>query len=491
MKILLIQPPMELHPNEDLSIVPPLGILYIASVLERNGYQVNILDAVIENPKKRLLENGKAFIGLTWNRLKDEIHKYNPDIVGITCSYSSQSHNLHKTARVIKDIDKNIHVMTGGAHPSVSAYEVLKDENIDVVVIGEGEITVLQYLRCLEEGRTFENLDGFAYKKDSTIIVNAKTRFIENIDSLPFPARHLLPMERYFKLKSPRGIDLIKSPCLSMITSRGCPGRCVFCSTKKIWGDKWRPRSPMNVVDEVEYLVDKYSVREIHFEDDTITLNKKRMIAICNEVINRGLDIKWTPSNGVAIWALDKELLEIMKKAGCYKLTFGLESGNKNTLKFIGKAINFNHAKEIINYANALGIWTHGNFVFGFPYEDIVSINDSLNFAVESNLDFASFFIATPFPGTRLYDIMKDERMITNLMPVEEYGMMQATANTKYFTKDELNEFQKKLYSKFFRKQVINLMKPQNFWMRARRIRSIDDFKFLVKVLKRLFRIII
>ena len=282
---------------------------------------------------------------------------------------------------------------------------------------------------------------------------------------------------------------VLRKPISSMITSRGCPGKCVFCSIHCVWGRGWRHRSAKSVVDEIEHLVKKYGVREIHFEDDNLTLKKERTLEFCRLIKKRKLDIKWTTPNGVAIWSLDEELLKTMKESGCYKLCFGIETGSAETQKFIRKNIDLERAKKIIRLANRIGIWTHAFFIVGFPYETEKSIKDTLDFAIKSDLDFASFFIATPYPQTDLYEVYKKENLIKDLK-WSELRVSASSVKTKHFTREQLEKIQKKLFMSFFINRLVRFLNPYLLWLRLKRIRSIEDLRFIARFGMRFLQII-
>jgi magnesium-protoporphyrin IX monomethyl ester (oxidative) cyclase len=490
LKVLLIYPPFSLASYERPIVTPPLGLAYIGAVLEEAGHKVEILDTIALNWKTPIKIKGRIHLGQKWEDISDDIKRSKPDAVGISCPFSCQSRNDHKVAELVKAYDTDVPVIMGGAHPSTLPKSVLQDQNVDYVVIGEGELTMLNLLKTLSKGASFNEIDGFAYREKGKTVINPKKKFIEDIDSLPLPARHLLPMKEYFNAEAPHGPELMRKPFTSMITSRGCPFNCVFCSIHTIWGRRWRPRSPDNVLLEIEHLIDVYKIREIHFEDDNLTLDKRRMEKICDLILDRGLDIKWFTPNGVAIWTLDKNLLEKMKKSGCYKLCFGIESGCPQTLQFIKKPINLTHARQVIHWANDVGIWTHGFFVIGFPYETKEAIYETLRFAVESDLDFASFFIATPLPGTRLLEIVKKEGLIENALNWADLDVFNATLNTKFFTVEEINSLQRNLYVSFLRKRILNGLQPRKFALRLRKVRSTEDILFLSRLLTRFLQII-
>jgi len=256
---------------------------------------------------------------------------------------------------------------------------------------------------------------------------------------------------------------------------------CVFCTIHSVFGWNWRSRSAENVINEIRFLTEKYHIREIQFEDDNIALNRKRMEKICDLIISEGLDIRWTTPNGIAIWTLDVELLRKMKKSGCYSLSFGIESGDPVTLKFIGKPVNLAKAKNVIKQANKIGIYTHGFFVFGFPHENLSSVTNTLRFASESDLDLASFYIATPYPATRLYEIMKREKMLQE-DSWETFRTMKATADTEYFRKEELDAMQTRMYTTFFEKRIVNYLRPKTLLGRLRRLENTEDLRFIARL---------
>jgi len=490
LKVLLIYPPLSLGSYERPIVVPPLGLAYIGAVLERANHKVEILDTIALNWRISIKIKDRIHLGQEWKDISNEIKRSKPDVVGISCPFSCQSENAHKVAELVKIYDADVPVIMGGAHPSTLPEMVLQDQNVNYVVIGEGETTMLNFLERWSNGASMKDIDGFAYKESGEIVTNPKNKFIEDIDSLPLPARHLLPMSEYFNAKAAHGPELMRSPFTSMITSRGCPFNCVFCSIHNIWGHKWRARSPENVLLEIEHLIDTYNIREVHFEDDNLTLDKRRMEKICDMILDRGLDVKWTTPNGVAIWTLDKKLLQKMKKSGCYKLCFGIESGDAETLKFIGKPIDLTYARKVIQWANELGIWTHGFFVIGFPYESKISIDRTLKYAIESDLDFASFFIATPLPRTRLLEVVTKEGLIEKDPDWADQDVFNATLDTRFFTSKEINSLQKSLYVSFLRKRILNGLQPRKFAVRLRKIRSIEDLLFLSRLLDRFVQII-
>ncbi len=480
---------MTLLRNEIKSVVFPLGLAYIAASLEKNGFQVEAVDCIILDQNKNIEREGMIHFGLDWPELSEKIKQSNPDVVGISCSFSSQSSSAYKVAELVKNFNPKIMVFMGGAHPSSVPEEVLANPHIDFVVLGEGEETMVKALQNLNDPEKLKSVKGLGFKINGKQYFNSEREYIEKMDEISLPARHLFPMELYLNSEMSHGADLMRKPLSFMITSRGCPYNCVYCSVHTVWGRTYRPRSAKNVVDEIEMLVKKYGVKEIHFEDDNLTLKRDRTIEICKEIINRKLDIKWTTPNGVAIWTLDKEVLTWMKKAGCYKLCFGIESGDPETQKFIRKSVPLDKCKEIVREANKLGIWTHGFFIIGFPFEDQRSIDNTLKYAIDSDLDFASFFLATPYPKTDLYTIMNEEGMIEHLT-WDSLRVSSASINTKYFKREELVEMQKKMFKKFVMHRAINMLNPIKLAYRLKRLRNVEDRRLMMRFAKRFMQII-
>jgi magnesium-protoporphyrin IX monomethyl ester (oxidative) cyclase len=488
MKIMLIIPPSTLWAIERPHVVQPIGIGYIAAVLEKEGYDISVLDTIalgwqeyLMKWKGRKIEKGKTIhFGLSWEEIEKRVREANPDVVGISSAYTCQSENVHKTAEAVKRAGKNITVVVGGAHPTAFPQHMLEDMNVDIAVIGEGELTAAELMQKLKEGTDYSEVKGIAFRNNGKVKINERREFIEDLDSIPFPARHLLPMKEYFEAKSTHSGEAKWSPITSMITSRGCPGVCIFCSIHSIWGRKWRPRSAKNVVDEIEHMVEKYHIKELHFEDDNLTLNKQRMIEICDGIIERGLNkkIRWTTPNSVMVATLDEEVLTKMKQSGCYALSFGIESGNEHILRdVVRKNVPFDRLREIIRVCRKLKIETAGSFILGLPGETLETFQKTIDFAKEIGLDRASFLAATPFPGTDLYKLCIDKGYISSDISWSSLRTIgSAVITTDKFTKEEVLEWQRKAYKQFyFRPKIIfrtalnHVKSPGSIWRLAKR----------------------
>ena len=473
-RILLVNPPITHQKLSGVPLVPPLGLAYIAAVLEQNNYEVKILDSLALGINTIETSGDLVRVGLSDRDTKRYIEEFEPDVVGIGAMYTTYVSDAHTVARLVKEACPDTPVVFGGAHTSIVPEDVLKDNNVDIAVIGEGELTFLELVKNLTENGVYFDLAGTVIKKDNRIISNHRRPLIQDVNSLPLPARHLLPMGVYLR-KSPR--YAIRPPIGHMITSRGCPRSCVFCTNHIVWGRQWRSRSPQSTADEIEHLTSVYGVREIHFIDDNMSLNKKRMTQICHEIIRRGIDIKWTTPNGIAVWTLDKSLLQLMKESGCYRLTFGIESGNIETKIFIGKTFKLDEVKELIKYANRIGLWTVSTYIIGFPYETLDSIEDTIRYAIDSDTDYAIFYLLMAYLGSDVRRFFEKENLLQD--DFIESGFYSSMYDTKFFTKQELKQLQKSAYSRFRVRAFRNFLNPIRL---LRKINSLEDIVYIFRL---------
>lgn len=418
MKIILIRPPYSADIRSLAKLADfPLGLAYIAAVLEKEGHQVAVIDALIEGfDHETQMGSHVIRYGLSDDDLKKRIGKIAPDVVGVSCLFSTQADNAHNVCRLVKEINPSTVTVMGGAHPSVMPAETLRDENVDFVVIGEGEFTMRDLLTRLESKTDLASLDGLAFRREGQPVVNPKTKFIEEPDCLPFPARHYFPMEKYFdpgKYQiSPRA-----SPAATIISSRGCPANCIFCSIHTVWGRSFRARSAENALNEIGLLVEKYGIKEIQFIDDNMTLDKKRLLAICEGIKTRFPRLKWL-SAGTAIWALDEEMLASMAESGCYRIYLPVESGDQEVLTgIVRKPLKLDRIPSLVKIIRSLGMEVHGFFIVGFPGETPEQARRTLRYARKLNLDAHYVYYATPYPGTEMHAICKRNGFI-----IEEAG---------------------------------------------------------------------
>jgi anaerobic magnesium-protoporphyrin IX monomethyl ester cyclase len=314
MKILLINPPQTFYPgSEPPAGNLPIGLMYIAAVLQKASYQVEILDAFFISSD--LPQNGETVtVGLSKGQIAEEIRKRKPDIVGIAGPFTCQIGNSIKTSEAAKEVNFNIQVVMGGPHVTLVPKEFLKENpTVDIVVAGEGEYAMLEVAEHFEGKRALSTIKGIAYRQNDDVIVNPRRPFIEDLDKLPYPAYDLVDMEQYLNPKN-IGYRSFQNRAISMITSRGCPFNCCFCAVHLHMGQGFRAHSAQYVLDHIQYVVDKYKVKNIFFEDDNLTLDLKRFEAICDGLIERKIKIGWETPNGVRADCLTSDLLNKMKK---------------------------------------------------------------------------------------------------------------------------------------------------------------------------------
>lgn len=457
MKILLIKPQRTIPKNfRGIGrIFPSVGLCYIGAVLENNGYKVKILDTAIEGWKKiNKRYDGLDYIGLNFKEVEQRIRQEKPDLVGIT-SLSVDAINARKIAEVVKSVDKNIKVVVGGPHFSVTWQDELKNENIDYVCIGEGEYTMLDLVKSLESGSDLSKVKGLAWKKNEEIKINEPRQWIQNLDELPFPAWHLTNMKEFFKLtKYLQGSHLIPDRHLSIITSRGCCYSCVFCSVKSIQGQIFRPRKPEKVIEEIEYIINKYKIKFVSFEDDNFSLNYKRAEKILDLMIERGINEKlvFDYPNGLRADTLDLNLLTKMKKAGCVHAYISPESGSQRVVNdIIGKKLDLKSVENTAKICNQIGLKLSCFFIVGLPGETKEDLNKTVEFAnkLRSYGAIPLCAIARPTFGTDLYKqakekgyLLKDGKELErSLVHFESEGVLK----TLDFTPEELDEYARKI----------------------------------------------
>lgn len=445
-RILLIQPPRTIHKGvENPRAAPLLGIAYLAAVLE-NFYDVKVLDAAAEdfwNMKE--LEDGMIRYGLDYQDIDQRILEYKPDVVGISSMFSYQQSNVRQLAARIKNLCKDILVVAGGTHATAMPREVMAEGNIDYVILGEGEYSFRSLLKTLENGKNISEVDGLAFKDGDTIKINPKTDYIRNLDELPFPARHLLPMDKYSEINmshSVAPIEKFRLPYTPIVTSRGCPAACTYCSCEFMWGKHYfRSRSPENVLKEIELLVSE-GYKEIYFDDDNFAHDKKRAHKILDGMLEKKWDLTWSLPNGVAIYRLDRPLLEKMKLSGCYSMNLPIESGSQRVLKIMRKPLSLKKVPNIIEDIKKLGIYTVGMFMIGTPGEKKEDIEKTLEVATklkQSGLDYVEFFITIPLPGTKIYEECLEKEYIKDL-DFSKMNIARGTITTPEFDPEYLEK---------------------------------------------------
>ena len=374
MKIVLVHPPSRHRKQEDM-VIPPLGLAYLAATLEREGYKVRIIDAFA--------------LGMDWDDFEEEIKNAGADLIGI----GGLTPTIDSTLRAIKICRPHTGTLVmGGPHLSVYGQEFFKDcPELDFGIMGEGEESFAALVKKLEKGENPWEVPGLVGPDRA----NSPAEGMLDLDRIPFPARHLLPSRAYrYPLWPGKRIT-------TMITSRGCPYSCVFCD-KSIFGSRWRARSPANVIGEIEQIVQDFKIQSIILYDDLFTLNKQRVIEICQGILERGLRIEWKCEGRVD--RVDEEMLGWMKKAGCSLIAYGVESGSQEGLDYLQKKITLSQVRRAFSLTHKAGIKPMAYFILGIPVETFEQGLKTIEFARELKPEYAQFSILSPYRGTKLYD---------------------------------------------------------------------------------------
>jgi len=464
MRITLINPPLSQNTIQRLGPIvqslfynsPPLGLCYLAAVLEKEGHEVNIIDAALEN--------------LSNERTIKRVIIFSPEIIGIT-TFTVSIYSSYELARKIKAKFPKIKIVFGGPHITSNPNDLLLHPEVDLAVLGEGEITFKELIDALEKKENIDKIKGLAYNVKGKLFFTPPREFISNLDILPFPARHLVPMHLY----RPQPNDQKRLPKLSMISSRGCPYACIFCD-KNVFKNSYRSFSPEYIVNEISYLIREFKARDIAFVDSTFTPNKSRVYEIIKEMKQSNLDVTWTCS--VRADVLDRPLLKEMKEAGCWRVRIGIESGSDEVLKFIKKGIIKHQIRRIANWAYELDLESKGFFMIGHLVDTKKTIEETINFACSLPLKDITVQINTPLRNTPQYQLIeKYGRIITS--DFSKYSFWQLVFLPKGLKNGELDYYYRKFYLKFY-------LRPQILYRYIVKIKSpLDIIKYLrgVKIL--------
>ena len=463
MKVLLINPPSEneiignnpAFIEEERGYNPPLGLLYIAGYLEKfTQYSVEVLDAQVEE--------------VSYQEIEGIIREKQPDVVGITAMTLTLVDVL-KTIKVIKSVNRNIKVVLGGPHVYIFPNETINLKGVDYLVLGEGEAIFKDLLDCMDDYKKLKSIRGLVFKENGKIVNTGPRQLIEDLDKLPFPARHLVPYKKYSSLV------LGKRPITTTFTSRGCPYKCTFCARPHL-GKKFRARSARNVVDEIEECT-KMGIYGFLVYDDTFTVKRDRVFEVCDELRKRKLDVEWDIRARVD--TVDEQLLKRLKMAGCRGIHYGVEAGTEKILKILNKKITISRTKEIFSLTKKSKISTLGYFMIGNPGETREDIFETIRLMKELDPNYVHITILTPFPATEIYfDGLKSgviERDCWKAFSKNPIPGFIPPHWGEFFTKDELVELLALAYRDFYARPgyiMKNLAKTRSFKELKRKIRA-------------------
>ncbi len=436
--------------NEHMGIVPPLSLAYVAALCEKQGHKVIIIDTIAER--------------LDMDQVVARLEAFSADILGFTVT----TYGFHQTLKYIKELKRRVNkpVIVGGWHMSLYPRETMTHKEIDYAVLDEGDISIPELINALENKTPLEKVAGIAFNnKNGETIVTSSRGITKDIDTFPFPSRHLLKNELYHNILSYR------KNFTAMISALGCPFRCAFCDLKS---KNFRQRSAVNFVNEIEIACKEHGVKDIDIHDSSFTVNKKRVYEICNEIKKRRLDISFTIRTRAD--CVDKDILKTLREAGCTTIMYGIESGDPKILKTLHKGTDLGHIKEVVKWTKKYGMNPLGFFMIGSPGETIEDAKRTIKFAKTLQLDYVRFSRVTAFPNTELYDIYKAQ---TNHDYWSEYTLDESLVGDlpllgTPITEQEAYKYIRKAYIEFY-------FRPQQLIKALSRVRSKSEFKHLYK----------
>jgi anaerobic magnesium-protoporphyrin IX monomethyl ester cyclase len=430
----------------------PIGLGYLGAALEKNGQNATLIDVDAQQ--------------MTDEELKQRIERGAFGLIGITVTSPTVS-SAFRLARLVKDRVKTPLVF-GGVHATLFPSHPFTSEDVDFVVRGEGEETIVELADALVNNGDLAGIRGLSYRGPEGVVHNPARDPIKDLDSLPFPIMHKLNDNLY---SYPNSLMKKIAPILA---SRGCPGRCTFCCTHKTFGTRVRYRSAANVAEEMKYLRDTFGIQEIHVWDDNFISRKAFVFELRDLMKKENLSFKICLINGVRVDFFNEEVAACLKDMGVYSLAFGLESGNQKVLDLAKKGINLEKSLKAMSIAKKAGFETWGFFMLGLPGEDKDTIQDTIDFAIKLDPDIAKFHVLKPFPGTEVYDYLKEKGFLLST-DFDRYGIHSKPVHRlETLSDDDLLEFQKKAYKAFY-------FRPKKILAQVRRLTSLKKIKFLAK----------
>lgn len=465
MKILFIIPPGTMEDEygelkDAGSLYPSLGIASIAAIALQENHVVQVLDA--------------EALKIDITEIKRRVKNFAPDLVGMQAFFTTQN-KVIALAEMVKSLSSSIIVVVGGVHMTLFKEEFMENLSIDYGVYGEGDIIFRNLLRALEQRITLEGIKGLIWRKENEIITNPPQPLIRNLDDLPTPALHLFPLDQYHSSAQLRGHNT-----LHIMTSRGCPYRCVYCSSNQIFGKTHRYFSTKRVLNEIHYMIDNFGVDGIQFYDEVFTLNRKRAMNLCQALIDDGRPLEWTCFTRVNL--VDQELLEKMAEAGCYQIFYGLESGVQRLLDLVQKDITLEQSRKAIAETRNAGIESVASFILTLPTETKEDTEKTIQFAIDVDPDYVYWLTCIPYPGTGLYELALQNGTILE----KDFAHYNVFNEIVYLPEGrevkEIEKTIKKAYKRFY-------FRPKYIFRRLRGLNKLPPWKlwYLLKSGLRMF----
>lgn len=484
MKVVLINPPISGYNDRDLFESEPLGLAYLAAYLEKEGFNVEILDCFARGLHQVKITNGLLRKGLSDQEIIKYLREINPDVIGIHSNFTMFYPDAKNVALVARTLFPDRPIIFGGAHATMDAKNIVQSYAADIVVRSEGEETATELLKAIEGRASYEGIAGITYRdKNGNVRSNVDRALLVEIESLPDPAWHKLDMDIYLKNSRSHWPFAKRHPAATIMTSRGCPNNCIFCSTKTMWRRGWRADSAQKVVRQIEHLVRNYGVKEVIFQDDNFLVDCRRVEQILDLLKEKGFDITMHIQAGFTQWLVDERILRRMKEVGFYRLGFPVETGNKKTLKFIRKPVNLNKVLDQVRAASRLGFWTQTNFIIGFPYETREDILETIQYAFRSGFDFVAFLIAQPFAGAEMFEIYMNEGLLNSEVLNKRSIFFKTQIDTKYLKAHEIQDLRDWAARQYIFKRIQRLFNPKYFFTYFwPKINSGEKFIYILRI---------
>jgi len=454
-KVALVNPPT-LKGVFHHQLYVPIGLAYLAAVLEKAGHEITVIDC--------------PALGMSEDDLKRKLEGFQPELIGVTSMTPTIQSTLQST-RAAKQVCPNATTVVGGPHATFMDQQIIRDEqSVDVVARGEGENTLLELAQTSADPSCLKKIEGITFRNGQQIIQTPNRPAIKDLDALPYPAYNYFALEKYL---------LYGKLFLPVITSRGCPFQCSFCTTSRILGKEYRARSPKNIVDELEQIKNVYNADSFTFYDDTLTLDKNRIFKICDEIKARKINIPWDCQTRVD--QISKEILNKMKETNCQQVFFGVESGCQTILDAVKKRTTVKQNEEAIKMAKDAGLFVSISIILGYPGETHEMLQETLDFIRRAQPDDVYLCVATPYPGTELRKVVEENGW--KMSPDwSQYDTVTPVFENPNLSDSDLNKLRSKFYDSFYSpKYVLQHLFNANFYSRIMARTAINHILWRIK----------
>jgi len=437
--------------------IPPLGLGYLAAQLSMLGdYEVRVYNMVVEDfYQERFVSSNTVLYGANYDQYRKVLEEYRPDLVGISCLLSSRANAGLNLCKITKEFDNEIFTVLGGHHATGIPRHVFQGYT-DYVVLGEADHSFPQLVTTLSYRGDISQVAGIVYERNGELVVQERIDFVKDLNSLPFPEWDIVGLEKYWKGMLTMGITPKSNRYAVMCTSRGCPHVCDYCAVPSHTGIRnYRHRELGNVISEIEWLVDKYGIKEVQFLDDNFFVGKNRLKKLCKLLISKFPDMNFAVPTGTDLGNIDYELIDLLKEAGFYHMELGVETGNLDIQgKYVDKRIDLQDLKNKVQYMKKVGLETRGLFMLGFPYETREQIQDTVNLATSLDLDWIQLMMVTPLPGAPLYTYCLENDLLYDDYDVTRSRYSSTFIKNPYISREELESIRRNVWKDYMSKRI-------------------------------------